>query len=234
MMGRSHAAMGLAAGAGIGLAVYGSNSSTWLIPAVAMCGAALLPDIDEPGSSVSREFGFVSQGFSYMVNKIAGGHRKLTHSLLGLAIVMVLLAFSAAAREGSAILFGLLAAGAWRIVIPWWFGLRHLFPLAGAGGAWYFYHSHPFGGLWLVALVGAGWAVHMLGDYLTKGGIPLLYPRTRMLSLPVFGATGSGLETAFAVLLYLAAALWAGLWFSHYSQLVPISRILPVGITRWW
>ena len=64
--------MGLATGAGIGLAVFGINSSTWLIPAVAVCGAALLPDIDEPGSSVSREFGLVSRGFLYLVNKIAG------------------------------------------------------------------------------------------------------------------------------------------------------------------
>ena len=136
MMGKSHTAMGLAAGAGIGLAVFGVNSSTWLIPAVAVCGAALLPDIDEPGSSVSREFGLVSRGFSVVINKIAGGHRKLTHSLLGLAIVMALLGLLAAGREGSAILFGLLAVSAWRIVIPWWFGLRHLFVLGrvGAGG----------------------------------------------------------------------------------------------------
>ncbi len=234
MMGKSHAAMGLAAGAGIGLAVFGLNSSTWLIPAVAVCGAAVLPDIDEPGSSVSREFGLVSRGFSVVINKIAGGHRKLTHSLLGLAMVMALLGLSARGREGSAILFGLLAASAWRIVIPWWFGLRHLFVLAGAGGGWYFYHSHPFGGLWLVGLVGAGWAVHLLGDYLTRGGIPLLYPRGSGFALPIFGSTGSGLETAFAVLLYVGVGLTLGLWFSHYSQLVRISHIVPVGIRRWW
>ncbi len=226
--------MGLAAGAGIGIAVFGVDSSTWLIPAIAVCGAALLPDIDEPGSSVSREFGFVSRGFSFLVNKIAGGHRKLTHSLLGLAVVMALLGLSATRREGSAILFGLLAASAWRIVLPWWLGLRHLFVLAGAGGGWYFYHSHPFAGLWLVALVGVGWVVHLLGDYLTRGGVPLLYPRTRMVSLPVFGATGSGLETAFAVLLYVTVGLTLGLWFSHYSQLARISHILPVGMRRWW
>ena len=81
--------MGLAVGAGIGVAVFGLSSPTWLIPTVAVCGAAILPDIDEPGSTVSREFGLVSEGFSFLVNKIAGGHRKLTHSLLGVGIVLV-------------------------------------------------------------------------------------------------------------------------------------------------
>ena len=217
-MGKSHAAMGLAAGAGIGVAVFGLTSGTWLIPTVAVCGAAILPDIDEPGSTVSREFGFVSRGFSFVVNKIAGGHRKLTHSLFGVGIVLVLLWLFNSSREGSAILFGLLAASAWRIVIPWWLRLRHFFILFGVGAGWFFYHAHPFGGLWLVALVGIGWLVHMAGDYLTRGGIPLLYPKKEGFSLGVFGTTGSKVETLFAAVLYIAVVVTVGLWFSHYSH----------------
>ena len=33
-----------------------------MVASVATCGAAILPDIDEPGSSVAHEFGFISQG----------------------------------------------------------------------------------------------------------------------------------------------------------------------------
>ncbi|NNN14628.1 MAG: metal-dependent hydrolase [Acidimicrobiaceae bacterium] len=229
MMERSHAAMGLTVGAGIGLAAFGVDSSTWLIPAIAVCGAAILPDIDEPNSSVSREFGLMSRGFSTLVNKLAGGHCKLTHSILGLAIVMVLLGLSALGREESAILFGLLAASAWRIVLPRIFGLKRLFVLVGAGGGWYFYHSHLIGDPWLIALVGVGWLVHLLGDYLTAGGIPLLYPREHMASCPIFGATGSGLETVFATVLYAGVGVGLALWYSHHSQITAIHSFL----TQW-
>ena len=218
MMGKSHAAIGLAVGAGIGVAVFGLSSSTWLIPTVAVCGAAILPDIDEPGSTVSREFGLVSEAFSFVVNKIAGGHRKLTHSLLGVGIVLVLLWLFSNSREGSAVLFGLLAASAWRIVIPWWLRLRGLFILVGVGAGLVFYHADLVSGLWLVGLVGVGWLVHMRGDYLTRGGIPLLYPKREGFSLGVFGTTGSKLETVFASVLYIAVFATVGLWFSHYSQ----------------
>jgi membrane-bound metal-dependent hydrolase YbcI (DUF457 family) len=218
MMGKSHAAMGLAVGAGIGVAVFGLSSPTWLIPTVAVCGAAILPDIDEPGSTVSREFGLVSAGFSFLVNKIAGGHRKLTHSLLGVGIILVLLWLFSTSKEGSAVLFGLLAASAWRIVFPWWLRLGRLFILAGVGAGILFYHADLISGLWLVALVGVGWLVHMTGDFLTRGGIPLLYPKAEEFSLSVFGTTGSKLETLFAAILYLSVFITLGLWFSHYSQ----------------
>ena len=218
MMGKSHAAMGLAAGAGIGVAVFGLSSPTWLIPTVAVCGAAILPDIDEPGSTVSREFGLASEGFSFVVNKIAGGHRKLTHSLLGVGIILVLLWLFSTSKEGSAVLFGLLAASAWRIVIPWWLRLRRLFILAGVGAGIMFYHANLISGLWLVALVGVGWLVHMAGDFLTRGGIPLLYPKSEGFSLSVFGTTGSKLETLFAAVLYLSVFITLGVWFTHYSH----------------
>ena len=218
-MGKSHAATGLAVGAGIGLAVFGLSSPTWLAASVAVCGASILPDIDEPGSSVSREFGIISQGFSAVVNKLAGGHRKLTHSLLGLGIVTLILVLSATGRDASAVIFGVLVASAWRIVFPWWTGLRRLFVFIGVGGGYFFYHFHPFSGQWLIALLGIGWLVHMAGDFLTHGGIPLLYPRSRRESLPIFGTTGSTSETIFAGILYAVVAVTMGLWFSHHLQI---------------
>lgn len=44
-MGKSHAAMDLAVGTGIGVAVFGLSSATWPVPTVAVCWAAILPDI---------------------------------------------------------------------------------------------------------------------------------------------------------------------------------------------
>ncbi|WP_298388017.1 metal-dependent hydrolase [Ferrimicrobium sp.] len=193
MMGTTHAATGSAIGGGVGLAVFGVHSPIWMVASVATCGAAILPDIDEPGSSVAHEFGFISHGFFWIVNKISGGHRKLTHSLLGLGIIsLVLLATGPLA---SAVAFGILAAGAWRIVVPWFTGLRRLYVFVGIGGGYAFYHFHPFSGFFLIVFLSLGWLTHMAGDFLTSEGIPLLYPSHSRQSLPVFGTTGGKAET---------------------------------------
>ena len=43
---------------------------------------ALLHDIDEPGSTVSRKLGPISRAVSKVTNRLAGGHRQATHSIL--------------------------------------------------------------------------------------------------------------------------------------------------------
>src|SRR5882724_8016011 len=69
----------------------------WVVGAVLSTGAALLPDLDHPQSTVSRTFGSISQGFSSGMNAVShgiyrltrtrrdsnrdGGHRGLTHTL---------------------------------------------------------------------------------------------------------------------------------------------------------
>ena len=209
--------MGLAVGAGIGLAIFGTSGDAWLASAAAVCGASILPDIDEPGSSVSREFGFVSRSFSAGVNKVSGGHRKLTHSLLGLGIVTLPFLLATSERSAGAVVFGLLAASAWRILMPWWMAARKLFLPFGVVAGYLFYAKHPFSGLWLVALVAIGWVIHMLGDFLTSGGIPLLYPKRERESWPIFGNTGSGREKVFAICLLLVTVAVGVLWASHQS-----------------
>ena len=39
----------------------------------------LLCDIDEPGSTISRQGGFVTRALAVAVRRISGGHRKGTH-----------------------------------------------------------------------------------------------------------------------------------------------------------
>jgi membrane-bound metal-dependent hydrolase YbcI (DUF457 family) len=219
-MGRAHAATGLAIGAVAGLAVFGWHSADWMVASVATCGAAILPDIDEPGSSVAHEFGIISEGVSYIVKKVAGGHRKLTHSLLGCAIVTLLLALIATGSLASAVLFGVLAAGAWRIVVPWFTGLRRLDLVVGTGAGLAFDHFHPFSGMLLIAFFCLGWLTHMAGDFMTTGGIPLFYPRQSRQSMPVFGTTGSKAETVVALVLDALVIGGVGLWFAHHPVAV--------------
>lgn len=87
---------------------------------IAICaGAAVLPDIDHPGSGVSRTFWHVTRGFAWVVCKLSGGHRNGTHSFLGTAVFTALV-FAATGlhtgriqtiRIGALIAAGLLAAG---------------------------------------------------------------------------------------------------------------------------
>ena len=54
----------------------------------AICtGASLLPDVDEPGSTVSHVLESVSGAISYALTRVCDGHRKESHSLIGVALV---------------------------------------------------------------------------------------------------------------------------------------------------
>ena len=55
----------------------------------AICaGASLLPDLDEPGSTVSHVLEPVSGAVSYALARVCDGHRKASHSLIGVALVV--------------------------------------------------------------------------------------------------------------------------------------------------
>lgn len=105
MMGPSHAACGAAAWValtgtytvhladisfpvGLGLMPVGDPG---LITGALICaGAALLPDLDHPGGTVARSLPPVSRWLARGLSRLAGGHRRGTHSLLGLLVVVLL------------------------------------------------------------------------------------------------------------------------------------------------
>ncbi len=97
MLGDTHAAIG-------GAAFLGDCALTGLMPGyhpwsagillggwVIASIAALGPDIDSKGSIISRLFGYPSKAVSFGIRKAFGGHRKITHSILGLCIIALLL-----------------------------------------------------------------------------------------------------------------------------------------------
>jgi membrane-bound metal-dependent hydrolase YbcI (DUF457 family) len=197
MLGHDHALSGAVAFAAIGplLHVTGAHLVAGI---VLTAGAGVLPDLDEPGSTVARTFGFLTGAFAWVVHKISGGHRKGTHSLIGIALLTA----------------GSLAAGRWQasaraanghLVLPW-----HLVPaglilsLLFASG----FRALRIGGhlgdaagiavavlvLWrnwdvalvtswhlpvLAVCVAVGMLAHVAGDMCTHDGCPLLYPLSR-------------------------------------------------------
>ena len=88
MLGRDHALSGALAFTAVAplLHVTGVHLAAGL---ALTAGAGVLPDLDEPGSTIARTFGFLTGAFAWIVHKISGGHRKGTHSLVGMAVMAV-------------------------------------------------------------------------------------------------------------------------------------------------
>jgi membrane-bound metal-dependent hydrolase YbcI (DUF457 family) len=197
MLGRDHALSGAVAFAAAAPLLH--VTGTHLAAAMALAaGAGVLPDLDEPGSTIARTFGFLTGAAAWIVHRISGGHRKGTHSLLGIALLTA----------------GAVAAGSWQAGAHvtaghtrlWW----HLIPAglilgllfaAGFRALHIGGHHGDAAGLALAALViWKGWDVervtpwhvsvlavcvalgmlaHVAGDMITHDGCPLLYPVAR-------------------------------------------------------
>jgi len=100
MLGRDHSLLGAAVALAGGEAAWralghGPLPAGQLAAAAGVTAAfALLPDIDEPNSTVSRRLGPVSRAVSKVTNGLAGGHRMATHSLLFVAAVWAAMTFA--------------------------------------------------------------------------------------------------------------------------------------------
>ena len=88
MLGRDHALSGALAFTAVAPLLHVTGVP--LAAGMALtAGAGVLPDLDEPGSTIARTFGFLTGAFAWIVHKISGGHRKGTHSLVGVALMTV-------------------------------------------------------------------------------------------------------------------------------------------------
>ena len=150
-----------------------------LAGAVFTAGAATAPDIDEPGSTVSRTLGFFTMTVAWLARKVSGGHRKGTHSIAGVAVFTgaawagVMFATGLAGRIILTVIIGLLLAAAGRAL----FRLRmHTADLAGLAAATIVVWGAPGVLVWVPGCVALGAAAHIAGDELTHDGCPLLWP----------------------------------------------------------
>ncbi len=209
-MGQSHGISGIATGLLVLplLPVGGLQLATGVAVAA---GAALLPDIDQPQSSIAHTFFLPGKVIAKFVGDITGGHRHATHSLLGLLAFAALAALGAYTTTGrEIILFLTLASGMHalagerlgRLTLPIAFGLCWVLGQ----------HTNP---RVLVTAVAVGVAAHIIGDCLTTGGCPLLWPLPQRLGIPILGNTGGGPEILLRFLLVVAIAALI------YRQVVP-------------
>lgn len=215
MLGHDHALSGAVAFAGLAPLVVPLTLPQLIAGFALTAGAALLPDFDEPGSTISRDAGFVGMGFAHVVRFVARGHRRGTHCLPGVAVFTAIAAGAVYVSDSG---IGRVWLGAWLAlmitaglhVVP---GLRrHARDVAGvaaAVGMCFFWRAD----LALVpACVLLGVVVHLIGDMSTHGGCPLLWPFSehRFHDSPVLFTTGKFFESAVVtpvLTLALAAAV---------------------------
>ncbi|HEY2522635.1 MAG TPA: metal-dependent hydrolase [Streptosporangiaceae bacterium] len=179
MLGHDHALTGAVAFVAVAPLLHVTGPGL-LAGLVLTAGAGVLPDIDEPGSTIARSYGFLTETFAWIVHHLSGGHRKGTHSVLG---VLVFTAGAWAAVHFDHTLAGKIALGVFLSLLlsaalaALHVGGHHGDALGvGAAAATIYFHV----GLALAPLcIALGAAAHIAGDMLTHGGCPIVYPASR-------------------------------------------------------
>ena len=213
MLGHSHALSGLATGAATlpWVPVHGTVAQVAWVSAVG--GFAMLPDLDQQGSTISRMWGPLSDLPSGVINTVARGHRWGTHDAVLAPAAFGLLAYAAAWSSWSSLLLLALAIGlalrALHVVIP---GRAENTVIGNLvlswGGAWLLLAHSPAPG-WLPLAVAAGVLTHIAGDALTKEGVPvpLFWLLRRSRIAPVHLRTGATVEKLVLAPLFVLATV---------------------------
>ena len=203
MMGHSHAITGAVAWVAITApAASPVHQGPWGVAAGALvcAGAALLSDLDHSGATISRALPPITNVLSAIIGAISGGHRKGTHSILGVA-VFVALAWASALwtvtlngtiyHPGPAIASVVLASLGLK-AIGLGFNPALSWVLSLGAGAAVFFTLAPGDAGWFPVAVGVGVVAHIIGDILTTQGVPVLYPFSSVnVRVPILGNAGS-------------------------------------------
>jgi membrane-bound metal-dependent hydrolase YbcI (DUF457 family) len=229
MMGGHHAASGAAAWVAVAstgpytLGWYPLDATGVLIGGMATAGTALVCDWDHRSSTIAHSLPPLSNVIAVGIENASGGHRQGTHSLLGAAFFVLLAAMAGQIQLQTD--WGLLSVGAGLLcmfMINIAAKALKLFPKSGFISNWIF--ALAMAGLvtwfapdqwtWLPVSMLIGVVVHIVGDMVTTGGVPLLWPlvirppkflrrlpvlRTfwrpnGALSIPILGRAGSRRE----------------------------------------
>jgi membrane-bound metal-dependent hydrolase YbcI (DUF457 family) len=210
MMGGHHAATGAAAWVAVTASTpiafgwYEGVTNTGVIAGALVCaGAALLPDADHHSGTIANSLKPVSNVVVKGIEAVSGGHRKGTHSILGVAVFtaiawgLSLLSIETGNEEIGSILVGpgimcvLLVAFALKAlkitrdtkILPWTTSIVLAVLIAiFAPEEWF----------WMPFSVALGCVVHILGDMITTNGVPLLWPLK--FRSPRWMRDGRGLE----------------------------------------
>jgi membrane-bound metal-dependent hydrolase YbcI (DUF457 family) len=172
---------------------------TWVVGATFASGAALLPDIDHPRSTVAHTFGVVSRGISRLISGFSGfvyqltstrhdshregTHRGFTHTLVFAALACLGTTALAQASQGIplAVLMFFFTGLAARGLLHTW--RHHADALLVSGFSllltytfWQWAGAQPADAASLGIAVMIGCTAHYIGDAITEHGCPMLWP----------------------------------------------------------
>lgn len=223
MMGHAHALSGAVVFLAVAPLLPGTpDALTLIVGAGTAAGAALLPDLDHPESSVARALGPITRSMAAVTAALAGGHRQGTHSLLGVlaaGLVAAGLALTGPWVTDAYLAFlCAIASASVNLRITRSVPLHVLVCVAAGGllvsGAWL---ARPSASLIVTAVV-IGATTHIVGDTLTREGCPWLWPAPWRARLPLI-STGGVLEQliltpALGVIatLQIAGIVWPAWW----------------------
>lgn len=247
MMGRTHALSGAAAWLAAAPLMPGLDPVQVTAGMLVCAGAALLPDLDHPSATLARSVPIAGAVAAGALGVLSGGHRHGLHSVLAVAgcwLLVWLLCLATFELPGE--LFAIPAGAAVLLACMFAFAARALDLVRGWVGAWLLGAALAVAASWLVpemlawlpVCVALGYAVHLAGDALTVGGVPLLWPlmlrapallegsplvpSRGFVALPLLGRTGSWRESLLGALLAACALVLMGLqWLPGVRQLLP-------------
>ncbi|MBP2474757.1 membrane-bound metal-dependent hydrolase YbcI (DUF457 family) [Crossiella equi] len=202
--GPTHAISGTAAWGAVvvGFGAYDIghfSPETVVVGAILASGAALLPDLDHPGSTVSRTFGPISKAASKGINTVShalyrstrtkrdsnrdGGHRGLTHTVVFalLAGVLTTAIVSATNKWALPILLFFFCGLAVRGLMHKWNPKQDAWAISGSSAlltilCWAWAQDGPKQAPALGIAVITGCVAHYIGDAITEQGCPMLWP----------------------------------------------------------
>jgi len=239
MMGITHATSGAAAWIAVtstmpvlGLGAYPLDPVGVLAGTAVAAGAALLPDADHHSATIAHSVPVLGRLMARTIGTVSGGHRQGAHSAIAVVVIMVL-AWALTLITVPVDEFGTIAIGAGiGTAVLTCFGLKARGFVRTWGAAWVSGAAvgaaivvfAPEQIAWFPLAVTIGFVVHLLGDFLTTGGVPgVLWPQVLRpperwrdtpvanrlwlasghVSLPLLGDTGSFRETMLGAALGL-------------------------------
>jgi membrane-bound metal-dependent hydrolase YbcI (DUF457 family) len=211
MMGRSHLLLGAAGFLAVEAVMPGFvgprlNAAELASGTLVACGAAMLPDLDHPQATLARCLPPVSGFVSHVVNTLAGGHRKGTHTIWCWAFIGLLTYWALKLPSGPVIALCISSFAALLMlrVLTEADGLVCLVLAGVLGGAAVLAAGPHY--TWITDAVVIGFGLHLLGDIVTTEGIPPLYPIGRRVAFPIIGPTDRWRERTTGALCGVAAA----------------------------
>ena len=236
-LGRTHSLQGLAVGvATLPYAPVPNTITEHIAWVAAVGGMAMLPDLDQRGTTIARMWGPVSETAAGVVGWVARGHRWGTHDLALAPVALGGLAFAAALYGPTRLTVLAVALGlALRALAPAIPGRAETTILGNLAaswvGAWWLTRYEPLAATsWLPWAVALGVIVHCLGDAPTEEGLPVpllwITHRWRMpLPWRLGFETGHWFErrvvfpaTAAALVLALGWNAGLGTYATHYAR----------------